>query len=68
MTQTKKRVIKWEYVITLIYAIITLFKYFITSNNDILILLFDLLIDTMLGLLIHNIILVIRKKDLFNED
>lgn len=62
----KKRVIKWENVITSAYVIITLFKYFITSNNDILLLIFDLTIDTCLGVLIYEVILSIRKKELFD--
>lgn len=59
----KKKVIKWENVITFAYMIITLFKYFITSNLDIINLLIDLSIDTLLGLLIYNLIKAIRKEN-----
>lgn len=58
----KKRVIKWENVITSAYVIITLFKYFITSNQNILLLLFDLTIDTMLGIMLYQTILILRKE------
>lgn len=58
----KKRVIKWENVITSAYVIITLFKYFITTNNDLLILFYDLFIDTFLGIIIYQIILTSRKE------
>ena len=58
----KKRVIKWENVITSAYVIITLFKYFITSNTNILLLLFDLTIDTMLGIMLYQTILILRKE------
>ncbi len=58
----KKRVIKWENVISIIYATITLFKYFITSNQDIAILIYDLSIDFLLGLFIYNLIKEIRKE------
>lgn len=58
----KKRVIKWENVITSAYVIITLFKYFITSNPNILLLLFDLTIDTMLGIMLYQTILILRKE------
>lgn len=60
----KKRVIKWENVISLAYVIITLFKYFITTNNDLLILFYDLCIDTFLGIMIYQLILTIRKESL----
>lgn len=60
----KKRVIKWENVITSAYVIITLFKYFITSNSNILLLILDLTIDTCLGILIYKIIYDTRKKEL----
>lgn len=60
----KKRVIKWENVISLAYVIITLFKYFITTNNDLLILFYDLYIDTFLGIMIYQLILTIRKESL----
>lgn len=59
----KKRVIKWENVITSAYVIITLFKYFITSNLNILILLYDLAIDTLLGIMLHQIISILRKEE-----
>ena len=62
----KKRVIKWENVITSAYVIITLFKYFITSNPNILLLILDLTIDTCLVLLIYEVIYDIRKKELFD--
>lgn len=62
----KKRVIKWENVITSTYVIITLFKYFITTNRNILSLILDLAIDICLGILIYKIIYDIRKKELFN--
>jgi len=62
----KKRVIKWENVICSAYAIITLFKYFITSNPNILFLIFDLTIDACLGQLIYKIIYLYRKKELFD--
>lgn len=58
----KKRVIKWENVITSAYVIVTLFKYFITSNQNILLLLFDLTIDTMLGIMLYQTILILRKE------
>lgn len=58
----KKRVIKWENVINSAYVIITLFKYFITSNQNILLLLFDLTIDTMLGIMLYQTILILRKE------
>ena len=60
----KKRVIKWENVITSAYVIITLFKYFITSNPNISILLFDLTIDTILGIVLYQTILILRKEDI----
>lgn len=58
----KKRVIKWENVIVSVYTLITLFKYFITSNQNILLLLFDLTIDTMLGIMLYQTILILRKE------
>lgn len=61
-TRHKKRVIKWEYVISTVYIAITLFKYFITSNKDIATLIYDLSIDFLLGLLIYNLIKEIRKE------
>lgn len=60
----KKRVIKWENVITSAYVIITLFKYFITSNSNISILLFDLTIDTLLGIMLYQTILILRKEEI----
>lgn len=62
----KKRVIKWENVITSAYVIITLFKYFITSNPNILLLILNLTMDTCLGLIIYKVIYAIRKKELFD--
>ena len=62
----KKRVIKWENVITSAYVIITLFKYFITTNRNILSLILDLAIGICLGILIYKIIYDIRKKELFD--
>lgn len=62
----KKRVIKWENVIITLYTIITLFKYFITANPDIILLILNLTIDTCLGILIYQVIYSIRKKELFN--
>lgn len=62
----KKRVIKWENVITSAYVIITLFKYFITYNPNILLLILDLTVDACLGILIYQVIYDIRKKELFD--
>lgn len=62
----KKRVIKWENVIVSVYTLITLFKYFITYNPNILLLILDLTIDTCLGILIYQVIYDIRKKELFD--
>lgn len=62
----KKRVIKWECVIATWYVVITLFKYFITSNPDILRLILDLTIDTCLGILLYHVISLIRKKEMFD--
>lgn len=59
----KKRVIKWENVIAIVYTVITLFKYFITSNSNILILLYDLTIDILLGIMLHQIISILRKEE-----
>lgn len=60
----KKRVIKWENVILIAYIIITLFKYFMTPNFDILILLYDLTIDSLLALFLYGFILVLRKGEI----
>ena len=62
----KKRVIKWENVIASAYVIITLFKYFITYNPNILLLILDLTVDACLGILIYQVIYDIRKKELFD--
>lgn len=62
--KNKKRVIKWENVITTIYITITLFKYFITANQNILILCYDLIIDTCLGVLLYQIISIFRKREI----
>ena len=62
----KKRVIKWENVIISAYVIITLFKYFITSDPNILLLILNLTMDTCLGLIIYKVIYAIRKKELFD--
>lgn len=62
----KKRVIKWENVNVSVYTLITLFKYFITYNSNILLLILDLTIDTCLGILIYQAIYDIRKKELFD--
>lgn len=62
-SKNKKRVIKWENVITLAYVTITLFKYFITPNKFDIILFYDLTMDTLLGIVIHNIIYAIRKEN-----
>lgn len=62
----KKRVIKWENVNVSVYTLITLFKYFITYNSNILLLILDLTIDTCLGILIYQVIYDIRKKELFD--
>lgn len=61
-TRHKKRVIKLENVITSAYVIITLFKYFITSNTNILTLLSDLTIDTVLAILLYQLVLNVRKE------
>lgn len=58
----KKRVIKWENVTIAWYVIITLFKYFITLNQDILTLLYDLSIDTLVALFLYHTILILRKE------
>lgn len=58
----KKRVIKLECVIATWYVVITLFKYFITSNPNIGILLFDLMIDTIIGIVIYQITYIVRKE------
>lgn len=64
MFSKTKKVIKWENVIITFYTIITLFKYFITSNDNILILILDLILDFNLGISIHYIIYIIRKRDI----
>lgn len=58
----KKRVIKWECVIATWYVVITLFKYFITSNSDIITLICDLSIDSLIGIFVYMLIKEIRKE------
>lgn len=65
--KTTKKVIKWENVIASFYTIITLFKYFITSNPDIPLLLIDLSIDTILGLVIYFTVYFGRKVKRYSD-
>lgn len=55
MEKKKKRIkIKYYNIFILLYTVITLYKYFIFANPDIIGLTIDLLLDAMLGMIIYT--------------
>lgn len=54
--------IKIENIFLLFYSIATLFKYFISANNNIIYLLFNLIIDILTGYVIYIYLLNTRKE------